>query len=220
MSDVVVQPYNSLLTLKRLTQNADCVVVLDNTALNRIATDRLHIQNPSFSQINQLVSTIMSASTTTLRYPGYMNNDLIGLIASLIPTPRLHFLMTGYTPLTTDQSVASVRKTTVLDVMRRLLQPKNVMVSTGRDRQTNHCYIAILNIIQGEVDPTQLFESSCQQYDKLRKREAFLEQFRKEDIFKENFDELDRSREVVQELIDEYHAATRPDYISWGTQEQ
>ncbi|GAB5581093.1 tubulin gamma-1 chain [Prionailurus iriomotensis] len=274
MSDVVVQPYNSLLTLKRLTQNADCVVVLDNTALNRIATDRLHIQNPSFSQINQLVSTIMSASTTTLRYPGYMNNDLIGLIASLIPTPRLHFLMTGYTPLTTDQSVASVRKTTVLDVMRRLLQPKNVMVSTGRDRQTNHCYIAILNIIQGEVDPTQvhkslqrirerklanfipwgpasiqvalsrkspylpsahrvsglmmanhtsissLFERTCRQYDKLRKREAFLEQFRKEDIFKENFDELDTSREVVQQLIDEYHAATRPDYISWGAQEQ
>ena len=25
-SDVVVQPYNSVLTLKRLTQNADCVV--------------------------------------------------------------------------------------------------------------------------------------------------------------------------------------------------
>uniref|UniRef100_A0A673G5C5 Tubulin gamma-1 chain-like n=1 Tax=Sinocyclocheilus rhinocerous TaxID=307959 RepID=A0A673G5C5_9TELE len=274
MSDVVVQPYNSLLTLKRLTQNADCVVVLDNTALNRIATDRLHIQKPSFSQINQLVSTIMSASTTTLRYPGYMNNDLIGLIASLIPTPRLHFLMTGYTPLTTDQAVASVRKTTVLDVMRRLLQPKNVMVSTGRDRQTNHCYIAILNIIQGEVDPTQvhkslqrirerklanfipwgpasiqvalsrrspylpsahrvsglmmanhtsissLFERTCRQYDKLRKREAFLEQFRKEDIFKDNFDELDNSREVVQQLVDEYSAATRPDYISWGTQEQ
>jgi tubulin gamma len=26
VSDVVVQPYNSVLTLKRLTQNADCVV--------------------------------------------------------------------------------------------------------------------------------------------------------------------------------------------------
>ena len=46
------------------------------------------------------VSTVMCASTTTLRYPSYMNNDLIGIIASLIPTPRLHFLMTGYTPLT------------------------------------------------------------------------------------------------------------------------
>lgn len=105
-SDVVVQPYNSLLTLKRLTLNADCVVVLDNTALNRIATDRLHIETPSFTQINSLVSTIMSASTATLRYPSYMNNDLIGLVAPLIPTPRLHFLMTGYTPLTNDHEVS------------------------------------------------------------------------------------------------------------------
>ena len=101
-SDVVVQPYNSLLTLKRLTLNADSVVVLDNTALNRIAVDRLHIQNPTFAQTNALVSTVMAASTTTLRYPGYMNNDLVGLVASLIPTPRCHFLMTGYTPLAVD----------------------------------------------------------------------------------------------------------------------
>lgn len=44
----------------------------------------------------------MSASTTTLRYPGYMNNDLVGLIASLIPTPKCHYLMTAYTPFTGD----------------------------------------------------------------------------------------------------------------------
>lgn len=69
-SDVVVQPYNSLLTLKRLTLNADAVVVLDNTALNRIAVERLHINNPSISQTNSLVSTVMAASTATLRYPG------------------------------------------------------------------------------------------------------------------------------------------------------
>ena len=68
VSDVVVQPYNSLLTLKRLTKCADCVVVLDNTALNRIAADRLRLDTPSFSQINELVSTIMSTSTATLRF--------------------------------------------------------------------------------------------------------------------------------------------------------
>lgn len=28
VSDVVVQPYNSILTLKRLTNNADCVVIV------------------------------------------------------------------------------------------------------------------------------------------------------------------------------------------------
>lgn len=101
-SDVVVQPYNSVLAMKRLVDNADSVVVLDNAALSRIATDRLHIQDASYSQTNQLVSTVMGASTQTLRYPGYMNNDLVGMISSLIPTPRAHFLMTSYTPFTSD----------------------------------------------------------------------------------------------------------------------
>ena len=38
---------------------------------------------------------------------GYMNNDLVGLVASLIPTPRCHFLMAGYTPLTVDDGGAA-----------------------------------------------------------------------------------------------------------------
>lgn len=56
--------------------------------------------------MNSIVSTVMAASTTTLRYPGYMNNDLVGLVASLIPTPRCHFLMTGYTPIVLQVSNA------------------------------------------------------------------------------------------------------------------
>lgn len=191
-SDVVVQPYNSILTLKRLTLNADCVVVLDNTSLNRchnekcdlcsiwaviyslvrIAVDRLRLANPSFEVVNSLVSTVMAACTATLRYPSYMNNDLVGLgerhticdhnyahpspVASLVPTPRLHFLMTGYTPLTIDAKATRIQKTSVLDVMRRLLQPKNMMVSTANRRSETACYISILNVIQGEVDPTQV----------------------------------------------------------------
>jgi tubulin gamma len=102
-SDVVVSPYNQLLALKRLALNSDCVVVIDNSSLHRIAADRLKLDSPDMAQINQLVSTVMSASTTTLRYPGYMNNDLVGLLASLIPTPKCHFLMTGYTPLTIEK---------------------------------------------------------------------------------------------------------------------
>lgn len=175
--DVVVHPYNSLLSMRRLTQNADSVVVLDNGALARIAADRLHVQEPSFQQTNQLVSilpisptnpqltsrkqvsTVMSASTTPLRYPGYMHNDLVSIVASLIPTPRCHFLMTSYTPFTGDnvEQAKTVRKTTVLDVMRRLLQPKNRMVSTIPGKKS--CYISILNVIQGDVDPTDVHKS-------------------------------------------------------------
>jgi tubulin gamma len=89
-----------------------------------------------------------------------MNNDLMGLVASLIPTPRCHFLMTGYTPITVagggSDFKSSVRKTTVLDVMRRLLQTKNILVSSPVKKGK---YISILNIIQGEVDPTQVHKS-------------------------------------------------------------
>ena len=293
-SDVVVQPYNSVLTLKRLTLNADAVVVLDNTALNRIAVDRLKIENPTVDQLNSLVATIMAASTTTLRYPGYMNNDLIGLLASLIPTPRCHFLMTGYTPLTiadyyqnpiptSDGSISpvsyqraastssSVRKTTVLDVMRRLCQPDNIMVSADT-RKPSSCYISMLNIIQGnDVEPTQihkalqrmrerqtikfipwgpasiqvalarkspfvsstnkvsgfmlanhtsmadLFDRLLNQYDKIRRRNAFLDNYRREPMFTENLDEFDSARETVQCLVDEYRACERIDYIDYDT---
>jgi tubulin gamma len=285
-SDVVVQPYNSLLTMKRLVLNADAVVVLDNTALNRIATERLRIDNPTVDHLNSLVATIMAASTTTLRYPGYMNNDWIGMLSSLIPTPRCHFLMTGYTPLVlpgdntsgatpmsvTDTTFQGDRKTTVLDVMRRLTQPKNIMVSANT-RSGSGCYISILNIIQGNnIDPTQihkalqrirekrhveipfipwgpasiqvalarkspylphrhkvsgfmlanhtsmaeLFERLLKQYDRIKSRNAFLDNYRREAVFQDSLDEFDESREVVQNLVDEYRACERPDYVNFG----
>ncbi|KAL4750975.1 hypothetical protein BDW72DRAFT_203475 [Aspergillus terricola var. indicus] len=266
-ADVVVNPYNSLLAMRRLTQNADSVVVLDNAALSRIVADRLHVQEPSFQQTNRLVSTVMSASTTTLRYPGYMHNDLVGIIASLIPTPRSHFLLTSYTPFTGDNidQAKTVRKTTVLDVMRRLLQPKNRMVSINPSKSS--CYISILNIIQGEADPTDvhksllrirerrlasfipwgpasiqvaltkkspyiqnthrvsglmlanhtsvatLFKRIVQQYDRLRKRNAFLEQYKKEAPFQDGLDEFDEARAVVMDLVGEYEAAERENYL-------
>ncbi|KAA1112965.1 gamma-tubulin [Puccinia graminis f. sp. tritici] len=272
-SDVVVQPYNSILAIKRLVNHSDSVVVLDNAALARIVSDKLHVSSPTWQQTNRLVSTVMSAATTTLRYPGYMNNDLVGMIASLIPTPRCHFLMTSYTPFTSErdgqEEAKSVRKTTVLDVMRRLLQPKNRMVSTGATINKSACYISILNIIQGEVDPTDvhksllrirerhlanfipwgpasiqvaltkkspyiqtqhrvsglmlanhtsiasLFKRTLDQYDRLRKRNAFLDQYKKTNMFANSWDEFDESREVLVDLIDEYRAAESKDYVNY-----
>uniref|UniRef100_A0A0A9Z6C4 Tubulin gamma chain n=1 Tax=Lygus hesperus TaxID=30085 RepID=A0A0A9Z6C4_LYGHE len=108
--------------------------------------------------MNGLVSTVMAASTATLRYPGYMNNDLLSMLAALIPTPRCHFICTGYTPTTLDTAniQSNVRKTSVHDVMRRLLIPKNMMVSTS---MKSGCYISLLNLIQGDVDPSQVHRS-------------------------------------------------------------
>lgn len=266
-SDIVVTPYNSLLTLKRLVLNSDCVIVLDNPALNNIATDRIKINSPTMQQVNSLISTVMSASTTTLRYPGYMNNDLISLIAPLVPTPRCHFLMTGYTPITLDNKVSMIRKTTVLDVMRRLLQSKNIMVQGGAKKGL---YISILNIIQGEVDPTQvhkalqrirerklanfipwgpasiqvalskkspyietpykvsglmlanhtsisiLMQLIVDSFNSIYKKKAYLDMFRREDMFSSSLEEFEDAQEVVTKVIEEYNASERNDYLEWG----
>lgn len=53
-----------------------------------------------------------------------------------------------------DQEQA-VQRTTVLDVMRRLLQQKNMMVSTNFN-VNQHCYVNLLNIIQGDVDTSDV----------------------------------------------------------------
>ena len=62
-----------------------------------------------------------------------------------------------------------------MDVMRRLLQSKNIMVSTtarSKDAATSK-YISILNIIQGEVDPTEVHKSL--QRIRERKLASFIE---------------------------------------------
>ena len=35
-------------------------------------------------------------------------------------------------------------------------------------------------------------------------------------MFQDSLDEMDDSRDVIQSLVDEYTAATKSDYLSWG----
>ncbi|XP_022649421.1 tubulin gamma-1 chain-like isoform X1 [Varroa jacobsoni] len=264
-ADVVVQPYNSMLTLRRLIEFADCCIVLDNTALNRIACERLHIQNPSFAQVNNMVSNIMSLSTATMRFPAALYTDIKSLLFPLIPVQSLHFLMTGFTPLMINDQEQAVQRTTVLDVMRRLLQQKNMMVSTNFN-VNQHCYVNLLNIIQGDVDTSDLhssltrlrdrryatfipwspagirvclarrspyvktpfrvsglmlanhtsistlFQKTLQTYEKLMKRGAFIEQFRKEAGNVDVIAEFGAAREAVMSAIEDHTAATQRDF--------
>lgn len=59
-----------------------------------------------------------------------------------------------------------------------------------------------------------IFKRTADQYDKLRKRNAFLEMYRKEKVIGNDLTEFDEARETVAELMAEYRAAEGPDYIS------
>ncbi|KAJ7035530.1 gamma tubulin [Mycena alexandri] len=221
---VVVQPYNSLLTLKRLLNDADSVT-------------------------SQLASTVIAASTQTIRFPGAMYSDLISITTSLVITPRCHFLTTAYTPFTGPdvEEAKATRRTTVLDVVRRLLRPANRMVSS--QATPTSAYISNLCIVQGDINPNEIHQArlrireremaafipwgptslqitpTCRspyvqggprvsgvmlanhtgidQYDRLRKRNAFLEQYKQYDNVLEEFD---NARATCDDLQAEYKA--------------
>ncbi|KAG0564650.1 hypothetical protein KC19_8G128200 [Ceratodon purpureus] len=66
-----------------------------------------------------------------------------------------------------------------------------------------------------------LFGKCISQYEKLRKKQAFLENYRKFPMFADNdLSEFDESREIVQNLVDEYKACESADYIKWGMEDR
>ncbi|KAK4690774.1 hypothetical protein P7C71_g6095, partial [Lecanoromycetidae sp. Uapishka_2] len=77
--------------------------------------------------------------------------------------------------------------------MRRLLQPKNRMVST--------------------TPIATLFKRIVVQYDKMRKRNAYLEGYKKEEPFADGLGEFDEARAVVTDLIGEYEEAETESYL-------
>lgn len=95
--------------------------------------------------------------------------------------------------------------------------PTSIQVALSRSSpyvQSSHRVSGLM--LANHTSICSLFERVLQQYDKLRKRGAFLDQFKREDMFKDDLSELDESREVVDCLVQEYEAATQPNYLSWS----
>ncbi|KAG0418193.1 Tubulin gamma chain, partial [Dictyocoela roeselum] len=157
VSDVVVQPYNSVMTLQFLNKYCDMVVVMDNGALGRIALDSLRIKTPTYQQINTLISTVMSATTSTLRFPTHLFSDLYSLIATLT-NKNQKFIVPSYTPFKSPTSV--LRKTTVSDIMRRLYLPKSRLASVGSGK-----FLHTVNIINNVNDFSEMQRSILRIYD-------------------------------------------------------
>merc|ERR1711998_634960 len=126
VSDVVVEPYNALLSIHQLIENADEVSVIDNEALYDICFTTLKVSKPQFKDLNSLVATAIAGTTACLRFPGQLNSDLRKLGVNLIPSPRLHFFFTGFTPLTSRGS-QQYRALTVPELTQQMFDAKNMM---------------------------------------------------------------------------------------------
>lgn len=148
-SEVVVSPYNSILTLKRLIQNSDSNIVFNNNCLMKISPMDFNNRDSQYDNINELISTVMSASTNTLRFPSYSYNSLTSIMSTLIPTPDLHFITPSYTPFTLDyvsNAKKDIRRSTPYDVILELLDKKLNMFSNG---SKDDKVLAMMDIIIG-----------------------------------------------------------------------
>eukprot|EP00008_Paramoeba_atlantica_P006096 CAMPEP_0201487534 /NCGR_PEP_ID=MMETSP0151_2-20130828/13842_1 /ASSEMBLY_ACC=CAM_ASM_000257 /TAXON_ID=200890 /ORGANISM="Paramoeba atlantica, Strain 621/1 / CCAP 1560/9" /LENGTH=450 /DNA_ID=CAMNT_0047872593 /DNA_START=17 /DNA_END=1369 /DNA_ORIENTATION=+ len=150
VSDTVVEPYNAALSMHQLIENADEVFCIDNEALYNICTKTLKLDAPNYSDLNRLVSQVMSGVTCSLRFPGQLNSDLRKLAVNLIPFPRLHFFMVGFAPLFA-RDAQKYRSLTVADVTQQMFDPKNMMAAANPQMGR---YLTASVIFRGKV-PTK-----------------------------------------------------------------
>jgi len=128
VSDTVVEPYNATLSVHQLVENADAVMCIDNEALYDICFRTLKLTDPTYGDLNHLVSMVMSGITASFRFPGQLNSDLRKLAVNLIPFPRLHFFMIGFAPLH-PRNVTQYRQLTVAELTNQMFEPKNMMAA-------------------------------------------------------------------------------------------
>lgn len=126
MSNVVVEPYNTILSLPYLIENTDLTFCIDNEGLYDICHRTLKLNAPQLNDLNHIIAATMSGVTTCLRFPGQLNSDLRKLAVNMVPFPRLHFFITSFAPLTSC-GVLPYRAITVPDIVRQLFDAKNMM---------------------------------------------------------------------------------------------
>ncbi|SCV99815.1 LAFE_0B03114g1_1 [Lachancea fermentati] len=166
-SEVVIQPYNTILTLRRLIENSDASVVFDNNALLNLASKVFKDSNASYAQTNQLIASVLSSTTNSLRFPGYMFNSLPSIFSTLIPTADLHFLVPSFTPFTTDfiPDAKEFKRSTAYDVILDLFDKNNSMVLRRSD---SPIYLGIFDALQGTVDQNDVMKAMAKAQQRVK----------------------------------------------------
>ena len=100
VSDLAIEAYNAVLTLKLLIEEPDMCVIMDNEALYGQCHRALQLPEPTHADLNHLIMMAMSGITSQFRYPGQqLNNDMGKMAMNMVPFHLLKFLMSSLAPL-------------------------------------------------------------------------------------------------------------------------
>ncbi|KAH3679984.1 hypothetical protein WICPIJ_008460 [Wickerhamomyces pijperi] len=127
VSTSVVEPYNTVLTTHTTLEHADCTFMVDNEAIYDICKRNLDISRPSYANLNNLVAQVVSSVTASLRFDGSLNVDLNEFQTNLVPYPRIHFPLVGYSPVVSSAR-ANHEANSVAEITNACFEPGNQMV--------------------------------------------------------------------------------------------
>lgn len=132
--DVVTSPYNSMLSLWKLSQTSDCVLPIDNQSLYNIYEKISSIptkvkkpftslldngepkklfdtkKNEAFHTMNNIVANLLLNMTSSMRFEGDMNVDINDIVTNLVPFANLNFLTSSMTPFFRQQDMKHSNK--------------------------------------------------------------------------------------------------------------
>jgi len=84
--------------------------MLDNEAIYDICRRNLDIERPTYTNLNRLISQVISSLTASLRFDGALNVDVTEFQTNLVPYPRIHFMLSSYSPIISAEKANMMAK--------------------------------------------------------------------------------------------------------------
>jgi len=122
---------------------------LDNEAIYDICRRSLGIEKPTYTNLNRLISQVISSLTASLRFDGALNVDINEFQTNLVPYPRIHFMLSSYAPVISASKI-SHEQLNVSDITSAVFEPSQMM---GKCDPRHGKYMASCLMYRGDVAP-------------------------------------------------------------------